>query len=86
MTIQFNFFEFGKNKVFRVRADKITKSAFDLFAFFLLTCCFFLSLAKQSTFFEFYKFEFAAQVQSMALLFFTVSSQNWPLVYFFLYW
>ena len=35
----------------------------------------FLSSAKQPTFFEF-KFEFAALVQSTALLFFTVSSQN----------
>ena len=36
---------------------------------------FFLSSAKQPTFFEF-KFEFTALIQSMALLFFTVSSQN----------
>ena len=35
----------------------------------------FLSSATQTTFFGF-KFEFAALVQSMALLFFTVSSQN----------
>ena len=35
----------------------------------------FSSSAKQPTFFGF-KFEFAALVQSMALLFFTVSSQN----------
>ena len=35
----------------------------------------FSSSAKQPTFFEF-KFEFAALVQGMALLFFTVSSQN----------
>ena len=35
----------------------------------------FSSSAKQPTFFEF-KFKFAALVQSMALLFFTVSSQN----------
>ena len=35
----------------------------------------FSSSAKQPTFFGF-KFEFAALVQNMALLFFTVSSQN----------
>ena len=45
----------------------------------------FSSSAKQSTFLGF-KFEFAALVQSMALLFFIVSLQNLPLRYHFLYW
>ena len=45
----------------------------------------FSSSAKQPTFFGF-KFECAALVQSMALLFFTVSLQNLPLGYHFLYW
>ena len=45
----------------------------------------FSSSAKQPTFFGF-KFDFAAPVQSMALLFFTVSLQNLPLRYRFLYW
>ena len=45
----------------------------------------FSSSEKQPTLLGF-KFEFAALVQSMALLFFTVSLQNLPLRYHFLYW
>ena len=74
---QFYFFEskFGKIiKSLEFRLTKIPSLLFDLIAFFLLTCSF-SSLAKQLTFFEF-KFKFAALAQSMALLFFTVSSQN----------
>ena len=74
---QFYFFEFkfGKNiKFLEFRLTKIPSLLFDLVAFFLLTCSL-SSLAKQPTFFEF-KFKFAALVQIMALLFFTVSSQN----------
>ena len=72
-----NFFEFklGKNiELFEFRLTKILSLIFDLIAFFLLTCCF-SSWVQQPTFFEF-KFDLAALVQSMPLLFFTVSSQN----------
>ena len=60
-----------KYQVFRVQADKNTKSAFRLNLSFCWHAVF-SSSAQQPTFFEF-KFDLAALVQSMALLFFTVS-------------
>ena len=71
MRNQLNFFDikFGKNiKFFEFRLTKILSLLFGLIAFFLLNAVF-SSPAKQPTFLEF-KFELAALVQSMALLFF----------------
>ena len=73
--LQFNFFEFKfgkKYQVFGVQADKNTKSAFRLNRFLFVDMLFF-EFGKTT---DFPKFELAALVQSMALLFFTVSSEN----------
>ena len=71
MTIQFNFFEFKfgkKYQVFRVQADKNNKFAFRLDRFFFVDMLFFRVRHNNRLFFK-SKLEFAALVQSMALLF-----------------
>ena len=58
-----------KYQVFRVWADKTAKSAFRVNRFLFVDMAFFSSSAQQPTFLEF-KFDLAALVQSVALLFF----------------